>query len=165
MFPNQGWTQIPFECVAVDAHDGSTKIFSRDSGVGLARAVASSCAVPGIFPPVTIDGHRYIDGGMRSLTNADLAKGYKVVIVVNFIPTPRTSEIEKIFGALTDREIKILRNSGSTIESITPDAATLEAFGPNHQDWSRRKAAFAAGLKQGHIEAQKLNSILGLASP
>jgi len=58
----------------VDVHDGSPKIFSKDSGVGLARAVASSCAVPGIFPPVTIDGHRYMDGGMRSLTNADWQK-------------------------------------------------------------------------------------------
>ena len=165
MFPDKGWTQIPFECVAVDAHDGSTKIFSKDSGVGLARAVASSCAVPGIFPPVTIDGHRYIDGGMRSLTNADLAKGHKVVIVVNFIATPRTSEIEKSFGALTDREIKILRDSGSTVESITPDEASLAAFGPNRQDWTHRKAAFAAGIKQGHNEAAKLKSILGLASP
>jgi NTE family protein len=159
MFADKGWTQIPYECVAVDAHDGSTKIFSKDSGVGLARAVASSCAVPGIFPPVTIDGHHYIDGGMRSLTNADLAKGYGVVIVVDFNDPSRRSEIGKSFGALADRELKILRDSGSTVEYVAPDAATLAAFGPNRQDPTRRKAAFAAGIKQGHNEAQKLNSI------
>ncbi|HYR79861.1 MAG TPA: patatin-like phospholipase family protein [Candidatus Dormibacteraeota bacterium] len=159
LFPRKGWTQIPFECVAVDAHDGSTKIFSKDSGVDLARAVASSCAVPGIFPPVTIDGHRYMDGGMRSLTNADLAKGYGVVIVVDFNDPSRRSDIGKSFGALADRELKILRDSGSTVESIAPDAATLAAFGPNRQDPTRRKAAFAAGLEQGRIEAQKLKSI------
>jgi len=159
LFPRKGWTQIPFECVAVDAHDGSTKIFSKDSGVDLARAVASSCAVPGIFPPVTIDGHHYIDGGMRSLTNADLAKGYRVVIVVDFNDPSRRSEIGKSFGALADRELKILRDSGSTVEYVAPDAATLAAFGPNRQDPTRRKAAFAAGIKQGRIEAQKLNSI------
>jgi NTE family protein len=159
IFPDRGWTQIPFECVAVDAHDGSTRIFSKVSGVGLARAVASSCAVPGIFPPVTIDGHRYIDGGMRSLTNADLAKGYRVVIVVDFNDPSRRSEIGKSFGALADRELKILRDSGSTVEYVAPDAATLAAFGPNRQDPTRRKAAFAAGSKQGRIEAQKLNSI------
>jgi NTE family protein len=159
LFPDQGWTQIPFECVAVDAHDGSTKIFSKDSGVGLAHAVAASCAVPGIFPPVTIDGHRYIDGGMRSLTNADLAKDYKVVIVVNFVATPRTSKIAESFGALTDRELKILRDSGSKVESITPDAASLAAFGPDSQDPTHSKAAFAAGLEQGHNEAQKLKAV------
>jgi NTE family protein len=159
MFPDQGWTQIPFECVAVDAHDGSTRIFSKVSGVGLAHAVASSCAVPGIFPPVTIDGHRYIDGGMRSLTNADLAKGYRTVIVVDFNDPSRRSEIGKSFGALADRELKILRDSGSTVEYVAPDAATLAAFGPNRQDPTRRKAAFAAGIKQGRIEAAKLKSI------
>jgi NTE family protein len=159
MFPDKGWTQIPFECVAVGANDGSTRIFNKDSGVGLAHAVASSCAVPGIFPPVTINGHRYIDGGMRSLTNADLAKGYRVVIVVNFVASPRTTLIAKSFGALTDRELKILHDTGSTVESVTPDAASLAAFGPNRQDPTHSKAAFAAGLEQGHNEAAKLKSI------
>jgi NTE family protein len=159
IFPDKGWTQIPFECVAVDVRDGSTKIFSKDVGVGLAHAVASSCAVPGIFPPVTIGRHRYIDGGMRSLTNADLAKGYGVVIVVDFNDPSRTTEIGKSFGALADRELKILRDSGSTVEYVAPDAASLAAFGPNRQDPSRRKAAFAAGIEQGRDEAQKLKPI------
>ena len=110
-------------------------------------------------PNLTIDGHHYIDGGMRSLTNADLAKGYGVVIVVDFNDPSRRSEIGKSFGALADRELKILRDSSSTVEYVAPDAATLAAFGPNRQDPTRRKAAFAAGIKQGHNEAQKLNSI------
>jgi NTE family protein len=47
--------------------------FAKDSGVDLVDAVAASCAVPGVWPPVTIDGSRYIDGGVRSGTNADMA--------------------------------------------------------------------------------------------
>jgi NTE family protein len=159
LFPDKAWPQTPFECVAVNAEDGSIKIFSKDSGVDLAHAVAASCAVPGIFPPITIDGHRYIDGGMRSLTNADLARGYKSVIVFNFIASPRTTVIAKSFGALSDRELKVLRDSGSTVESITPDAPSLAAFGPNLQDPNRRPAAYAAGIGQGRREAAKLNSI------
>ena len=38
--------------------------------------------MPGVFPPVTINGRRYMDGGMRSTTNADLAEGYERVLVV-----------------------------------------------------------------------------------
>ena len=159
LFPGKAWPQTPFECVAVNAEDGSIKIFNKDSGVDLARAVAASCAVPGIFPPITIGGHRYIDGGMRSLTNADLARGYKSVIVFNFIASPRTTIIARSFGALSDRELKILRDSGSTVESITPDAPSLAAFGPNLQDPNRRPAAYAAGIGQGRREAAKLNSI------
>src|ERR1700759_3995006 len=51
--------------------------FSKDSGVALADAVAASCAVPGIWPPVTINGRRYNDGGISSATHADLARGYE----------------------------------------------------------------------------------------
>jgi len=156
LFPDQAWPQTQFQCVAVNADNGSLKIFGKDSGVDLARAVAASCAVPGLFPPIKIDGHRYIDGGMRSLTNADLVKGYKAVLVFNFIPNPRTTKIARSFGTLSDRELKILRDSGSTVETITPDPKSLAAFGPNQQDPNRRAAAFAAGIEQGRAEAQKL---------
>ena len=48
----------------------------------LLAAVGASCAVPGVYPPVTIDGRRYIDGGMRSPANADLAQDYDRVVVL-----------------------------------------------------------------------------------
>ncbi len=55
-------------------------MFDRDSGVSLIDAVAASCAVPLVWPPMTIDGQRYIDGGVRSVANIDLAKGYERVV-------------------------------------------------------------------------------------
>ena len=58
-------------------------MWNKEAGVGVKWAVASSCAVPGVFPPITIKGRRYVDGGMRSPTNADLAKGYDAVIAVS----------------------------------------------------------------------------------
>ncbi|HVB75124.1 MAG TPA: patatin-like phospholipase family protein, partial [Ktedonobacteraceae bacterium] len=67
---------------SVDAQTGEWVIFDRDAGVPLALAVSASCAVPGIYPPATIGGHRYIDGGVRSGTNADIAKGYQRVLVL-----------------------------------------------------------------------------------
>jgi NTE family protein len=49
----------------------------------LSVAVTSSSAIPGVWPPITIKGERWIDGGVRSMLNADLATGCDVVIVVS----------------------------------------------------------------------------------
>jgi len=67
---------------AVDAATGEFRTFDRDSGVPLVQAVAASCAVPGVYPPVTIGGRRYVDGGMRSAANVDLAAGVERVVVL-----------------------------------------------------------------------------------
>jgi NTE family protein len=69
------WPTRAFTCTAVDTADGTFVVWNNESRVPLAHAVASSCAVPGIFPPITINGRRYMDGGMRSATNIDLARG------------------------------------------------------------------------------------------
>jgi NTE family protein len=76
------WPERPLRLTAVDCETGAFQTWDRDSGVGLGRAVASSCAVPGLFPAVTINGRRYTDGGVRSGTNADLASGYDSVLIV-----------------------------------------------------------------------------------
>jgi NTE family protein len=50
------WPTRSYVCTAFDAHDGAFKIWDAASGVDLARAVASSCAVPGVFPAITVGG-------------------------------------------------------------------------------------------------------------
>jgi predicted acylesterase/phospholipase RssA len=80
--PDQTWPQRRLLITAVDVDSGEFRVFDRDSGVNLASAVAASCSVPGIFPPVTIDGRRYMDGGMRSIANADLAVGCDPVLIL-----------------------------------------------------------------------------------
>src|SRR6185295_18732041 len=79
--PTEKWPR-GFACTAVDAVDGSFHLWKEESGVELGRAIASSCSVPGVYPPITIKGRRYIDGGMRSATNIDMAKGYERVLVI-----------------------------------------------------------------------------------
>src|ERR1700677_4423690 len=81
--PSPVWPQRRILLVAVDADTGEMRVFDRQSGVNLTDAVAASCAVPGIWPPVTIEGRRYIDGGTRSNDNADLASGFGEVVVVS----------------------------------------------------------------------------------
>jgi len=156
--PENAWPVRPYACTAVDAVDGSFVVWDQEAGVGLARAVASSCSVPGVFPPITIRGRRYIDGGMRSSTNADVAKGYDKVLVIAVtvrIPDPIMAER---FSKPLEKELNILRECSAQVEVIMPDAASLDAFGMNLMDRSRRPAAAKAGLSQGQAGAARLRS-------
>jgi NTE family protein len=153
--PADYWPAHGFACTAVDANSGKFVAWNKESGVPLVRAVASSCAVPGIFPPVTIHGQRYIDGGMRSGTNADLAKGYEIVVVIAL----GSDAAPEVFRRPLERELLALRESGSKVELIRPDAQSFEAFGPNLMDHRRRPAAAASGLRQGRVGLETLRDL------
>ena len=154
--PEDFWPERPYACTAVDAADGSFVLWNKDSKVGLVDAVASSCAAPGVFPPITIRGRRYIDGGMRSPTNADAAKGYDVVAVVEVRGAGIDPTMAERFQRALDRELDVLRSNGARVELIVPDPACIEAFGLNPMDPSRRKGAATAGVAQGKASADHL---------
>ncbi|HZG92504.1 MAG TPA: patatin-like phospholipase family protein, partial [Pseudonocardia sp.] len=61
--PVHRWPERGLRITAVDAHTGEFVVLDRDSGVPLVEAVAASCAVPGVWPPVSTGGRRLIDGG------------------------------------------------------------------------------------------------------
>ncbi len=136
------WPERRLMITAVACDDGAMTIWTKDSGVSLVTAVASSCAAPFVYPPITIAGRRYMDGGMRSGTNADLAQGSDRIVVI--APLGPSS----IFGAAVIAEVESLRAQGAKVAIIEPDANALEAFGPNALDPVRRSAAAAAGYKQ-----------------
>jgi NTE family protein len=146
--PADFWPERNFACTAVDAVDGGFHLWTRDSGVGLARAVASSCSVPGIFPPVTLKGRRYVDGGMRSGSNADQAVGFDKVMVIAIRAGAEGPLAERAKTAL-DAEIKALTDAGAKVEVVYPDAASITAFGFNLMDARQRPAAAKAGHAQG----------------
>jgi NTE family protein len=153
------WPERSFICTAIDTADGALVTWTKDSGVPLGLAVASSCAVPGIVAPVTINGRRYMDGGMGSTTNAQLAKGYDKVLVVPVVVSRARPGFEDIAARIAKRfddELQSLRDSGSAVEVITPDEGSRAAFGPNLMDGTRRKPVVEAGLRQGRLEAERL---------
>jgi len=53
--------ELPFQCVAASIEDATARWFSDGPVV---PAVMASCAVPGLLPPVEIDGTHYFDGGL-----------------------------------------------------------------------------------------------------
>ncbi|MBE0608592.1 MAG: patatin-like phospholipase family protein [Dehalococcoidia bacterium] len=151
----EAWPHPGYQCTAVDALTGEFVTWTAESGVPLSRAVASSCSVPGIYPPITINGRRYIDGGMRSATNADLARGCDVAIVVAV-----TSNVQGPMAEASRRrlegELNAIREAGGQAALIQPDEASSTAFGLNLMDFTRRAGAAEAGLAQGRTEAARI---------
>lgn len=154
--PVDAWPERGFACTAVDAESGAFHLWTAESGVGVVRAVASSCSVPGIYPPVTLNGRRYMDGGMRSATNADMAVGHELVVVIAIRLPAGGSALGERIAVQFDQEIETLKDGGATVITITPDDASFEAFGPNLMDFRRRPDAARAGLAQGLAYAADL---------
>jgi NTE family protein len=151
--PSQQWPQRPMLIVAVDAYTGEPVVFDRHSGVELADAVTASCAGPGV-PPHSIGDSRYIDGGYRSVENADLAAGYGRVLVLS--PLGGRSRTPLDWGIHLAAQAGELRAHGSRVETIFPDSDSRDAFGVNLMDPSTRPPAARAGYAQGKALAGQL---------
>ena len=149
--PQGSWPPGTLLLTAVDAESGEPTVFTKESGVDLIDAVAASCAVPGIWPPVTINGHRYIDGGVRSGTNADLAAGCDRVLIV----TPSRATAPQPWGNL-DNEIEEL--SPAHVQVVYANDASVVAFGTNPLSPSTRGPAAREGRKIGRVEADAVGS-------
>ena len=131
--------RAPLKITAVDAESGEFATFDRTSGVPLVQAVAASCAVPGVYPPVSIDGRRYVDGGMRSAANADLAAGYDRLVVLAPIPRgigPMASVDAQVTGMV------------ARVAVVSPDRDSKVAIGKNVLDPAARKPSAEAGRRQ-----------------
>ena len=143
--PSREWPVTPMKLTAVDCVSGELTVFDAASGVSLVDAVAASSAVPGIWPPVTIGGRRYMDGGVRSADNADLAAGSARVIVISPLgldsPLPTPMPLREVIAGL--------KEGGATVTLVSPDEASLAAIGTNALDPATREPAAAAGRAQG----------------
>ncbi|WP_246609810.1 patatin-like phospholipase family protein [Nonomuraea rhizosphaerae] len=138
--PSRTWPERDLVIVAVAALTGELTLFGPGSGVDLVDAVAASCAVPGVWPPVTIDGVRYIDGGVRSIANADLAAGHDRVLVIAPMPEPLPG-----FEA-----------TGGAVEVVEPDEASAAAFGLDPLAPETRVPCAKAGYAQGVAVSERV---------
>ncbi len=156
-----------FSCTAVSTVDGSFRVWDKAAGVDPRLAIASSCAVPGVFPPVTIGDARWMDGGGRDILNADVAAGHDVVLAVSCllleIPAEFSTPAFDALFAATRAQIDSLRVGGSKVETIVPGQEMLEVSGAgaNLMDFTRTADAYEAGLRQGKVEAARLARFWG----
>ncbi len=165
-----------FFCTAVDTATAEFVVWEPGSVADLQHAVASSCAVPMVCPPVTIDGRRYMDGGVRSPLNADLAKGNGAVLVVSVTtlstPAPPARSASTgpaasddsgagvLIPAIAD-EFSVLSSAGAAVETIEPNAEFLELsrWGSSLMDVGKAGEAFVMGLRQGLEESDRISNL------
>ena len=149
--PSQRWPQRSVLITVVDAHTGEPVAFDRHSGVDLVDAVAASTAGG---PPYRIGDRLYIDGGYRSVENADLAAGYARVLVLS--PFGGKSRHPREWGTHLAAQVDGLRAGGSRVETISPDSNSEHLFGANAMNPALRPPAARAGYDQGRARAAQL---------
>jgi NTE family protein len=163
--PQTEWPDKRMLIAAVNAHNGDLAVFDRDSGVDLVDAIMASTALPGTVPTHDINGIHYINGGVRSADNADLAAGCKNVVVLTPFsersgPLPEGQfeglRREPEWGNDLGSQVEALRKAGSRVEVITPDDASRTAMGTNQMDPATRIPSAEAGFAQGQREASRL---------
>jgi NTE family protein len=152
--PSHDWPDRVLRISAIDTATGELVTFDRDSGVGLVDAVAASCAVPGVWPPVTIGDRRYMDGGVGSSVNMALANDCDVAVVL----APSGRSAPSPFGGGAAEEVGAF--GGSTF-GVFADDESLAAFGRNPLDPACRKPSALAGREQGRRVAGDIADFLG----
>ena len=145
--------------VAVDRGSGRRVAFGSDGApeASVADAVAASCAIPGYFAPVEIGGREYVDGGVWSPTNLDLARAGRADRVLCLVPTAAmgTSPALALRGLVagwrmaTSVEAAAARRRGASVEIVSPDGGSAHAIGSDLMNPSRRRQVLAAGFRQG----------------
>jgi NTE family protein len=136
------WPDEPLWLVAVRRRDGRRVVFGREGSprTDVAHAVAASCAIPGFFHPVEIDGEAYIDGGAHSPTNADLLRRRDFDVVI--ISSPMSMDPRKARPTLDlaprllwhrglKREIRALRGRCAHVLTFEPGGELLQVLGVN----------------------------------
>jgi NTE family protein len=152
--PSHDWPDRVLRISAIDTTTGELVTFDRNSGAALVDAVAASCAVPGVWPPVTIGERRYMDGGVGSSVNMALANDCDVAVVL--VPSGRSAPSP--FGGGAAEEIEAC---GASAFGVFADDESIAAFGPNPLDPACRKPSALAGREQGRRIAAAVTDFLG----
>jgi len=161
LFDSQ-WPERPFWVNACRLDDGARVTFGRDSTrVDVPTAVAASCAIPGFFEPVVVDGARYVDGGAYSLTNADVLASSELDLVVVSSPMSIAGTamrlapdqpMRRVARLALGREVARVRRRGAHVLVFQPTPAVAQAMGLNAMDPARRadvtRAAKASALRR-----------------
>lgn len=146
------WPARELRVVASNGATGERDVFTSSSGVPLVQAIAASCAVPGLFPPVVIDGTPYVDGNVWSSGSADVAISPGIERLVFIGPLVGDQGVGLLGARSLARERALVEAAGIEVIAITP-GDSYRAAGFQVMDASRRSEAAAVGQTEGKAAA------------
>jgi NTE family protein len=124
---------------AVRRNDGARVVFGRPGAppARLAEAVLASCAIPGYFRPVTIDGTEYVDGGIHSVTNADVLKNEQLdlVLIISSMSSAHGSAngadglLRRTLHRRMEHEVDKLEAAGIPVICLEPESEARHVMG------------------------------------
>jgi NTE family protein len=145
--------------VAVDRGNGRRVVFGAPGGpdATVAQAVQASCSVPWIFAPVGIDGREYVDGGVWSNTNLDIAPASRMTQVLCLNPIASLDIalaspfglLRAIAGSTAALETLALRSRGARVRMLGPAHDIARVMAPDLMDTRLRDEVLAGGYAQG----------------
>jgi NTE family protein len=149
------WPDRSTWIVTVALDTGKRVVFGRDATASMADAVSASCAVPGYFAPVEIDGRMYIDGGAHSMVSLDLLADRELDLVIVSAPLSTTDWVARDPGNVAraalrlqlQREVRTVR--GPRIITVAPDAHMRAIMGTNSMVAAKRAPVAEAALEYG----------------
>jgi NTE family protein len=150
------WPDVDFRPTATACSTGKPKFWTAADGIPLARAVASSCAIPGYFPAVSHACEHYMDGARGPRYHTGIVKPLALdaaLFIGPKIAVPRVSEM------LVD-DMTALEATGVRVHTIL-GSERLDALGLNLMDYAKRPDAFACGLADGADHAAAVKDLLG----
>ena len=159
--PDGGWPSGDLRVTGVSVSTGERVAWTAASGVDLVRAVAASCAVPGMFPAITVGDDRYLDGGLWSGSNADVLVGDRLEAAVFIGPMGAGSTgLARFSARALERERALLATAGTALELLEPGdrfrTAAMQLMDP-----TRRVEALEIGLAEGGAGVERLRGLLG----
>ncbi|HLY66070.1 MAG TPA: patatin-like phospholipase family protein, partial [Chloroflexota bacterium] len=141
------WPEASLKLSAVDVSEGATRLFDRSQDAAIEAAVAASTAIPGLHAPITVDDHRYMDGGVAG-AHIDVAQGYGTVIA-----------IVTGGGAAARQQVDSLRSAGARVALISPDAQSAATVGADRFVMSQVKPSAESGLRQAAAVADEVRNV------
>ncbi|MGM9425356.1 patatin-like phospholipase family protein [Hydrogenophaga sp. MI9] len=136
--------KLPLGILATDLGNGQGVLFRRGDA---AQAVRASSAVPGVFNPVTIAGHDYVDGGLVAPVPVHQARemGAEVVLAVDISADPQDIAADGLL-TLLPKTTAIMGQSINRLELARADVVVRPSLaGVGSADFTARQRSIDAG--------------------
>ncbi len=149
------WAERPLWLCSYDLRAGRRVVFGQPGApeATVGQAVAASCAIPMYFRPVTIQGRRYVDGGVHSMVNLDLLAGAGLDLAVVVSPMSQAVPLGSMTASTLMRqplrarlraEVAALKRTGVPVVAIQPGRSVTAVMGTNPMDAARREVVSRA---------------------